>query len=197
MTYFILNEIPGKLLRKWFCIFQTEGWLVLHNHTILSYLSRKLQFVNQTKTLILHQVSHKKIRKCINRGNSTNIRFTATTEYKQVSYRNCLKETFQTAINSCQPNLPIIHFHMLPIEEKYSRWNITDVKIVCINWSLVHIYQIYSSHFTQVRRGLRKLQMKREMEVTIQQVANVSSVKFLIGLSILFEKIPGPRTQPL
>lgn len=51
---------------------------------------------------------------------------------------------------------PIIHFHMLPIEEKHSRWNVTDVKIVCINWSLVHIYQVYRGHFTQVRRGLRK-----------------------------------------
>lgn len=45
---------------------------------------------------------------------------------------------------------PIIHFHVLPIEEKYGRGNITDVKILCINWSVVHIHQVDGSHFTQV-----------------------------------------------
>lgn len=60
---------------------------------------------------------------------------------------------------------------MLPIEEKYSRWNITDVKILRVDRGVGHIYQVYSGHFTQVRSGLRKLQMTREMEVTVPDAA--------------------------
>lgn len=53
-----------------------------------------------------------------------------------------------------QLNLPIIHFHVLPIEEKHSRGNITDVKILRVNRSVVHIYQVNSRHLTEVSGSL-------------------------------------------
>lgn len=98
-----------------------------------------------------------------------------------------VKETPTAIVIASQSDLPIIHFHMLPIEEKHSRWNITDVKIVRVNGSSVHIYQINSSHFTQVRRGLRKLQRERDMYVIIREAVKVSSVKTFY-LNILFER---------
>ena len=76
-----------------------------------------------------------------------------------INYFNHIYEVllgFETSHKLSVIRRPLIHFHVLPIEEEHSRWNITDVKIVRVNGSSVHIYQIHGSHSTQVRRRLRR-----------------------------------------
>lgn len=45
-------------------------------------------------------------------------------------------------------DIPIINLHVLSIEEKYSGWNIADVKILGVHRNLVHIHQVDDCHLT-------------------------------------------------
>lgn len=53
--------------------------------------------------------------------------------------------------------LPIVNFHMLSIEEKYSCWNQSDVKVTCVDWHGVHIHNVYISHTRNIMRRLGQL----------------------------------------
>lgn len=53
--------------------------------------------------------------------------------------------------------LPMVNFHMLSIEEKYSCWNQRDVKVTCVDWHSVDIHNVYVSHTRNIMRRLGQL----------------------------------------
>lgn len=44
---------------------------------------------------------------------------------------------------------PIIHFHVLPIEEEDSGGDVTNVKVSCVDGSFVHINNVDGRHVAQ------------------------------------------------
>lgn len=47
-------------------------------------------------------------------------------------------------------HLPIVHLHVLSIEEEHSGRDVTDVKVSGVNWSLVDVDDVDGRHVAQV-----------------------------------------------